>query len=100
MRVVIVDNQGFYLDLLADALRGRGIDVVGRAASRSEALQVIDETAPDLSVLDIRLTDDTDVEGLRVAELVRAQYPDVALLALSYYVEAAYAERLLTMERP
>jgi DNA-binding NarL/FixJ family response regulator len=98
MRVVIVENQGFYLDLLTDALRGRGIDVAGRAADRAEALRVIDETAPDLVVLDIRLTNATDDEGLRVAELVRAQYPDVALLALSAYLEPAYAERLLVME--
>jgi DNA-binding NarL/FixJ family response regulator len=98
MRVVIVENQGFYLDLLTDALRSRGIDVAGRAADRAEALRIIDETAPDLAVLDIRLTNTTDDEGLRVAELVRAQYPDVALLALSAYLEPAYAERLLVME--
>ncbi|MGW6724704.1 response regulator transcription factor [Nocardia sp. NPDC055029] len=98
MRVVIVENQGFYLDLLTDALRGRGIEVAGRAANRSEALRVIDETAPDLAVCDIRLTDASDDEGLRVAELVRAQYPDVALLALSAHLEPAYAERLLIMD--
>ncbi|MGH3701507.1 MAG: LuxR C-terminal-related transcriptional regulator [Pseudonocardiaceae bacterium] len=39
-----------------------------------------------------------DVEGLRVAELVRTDYPDVGLLMLSAHVEPAYAQRLLTME--
>jgi DNA-binding NarL/FixJ family response regulator len=98
VRVVIVENEALFLDLITDALRGRGIEVVGRAASQPEALHVIDSTAPDLAVLDIRLTRTSDDEGLRVAELVRARYPDVGLLALSAYLEPAYAERLLTMQ--
>jgi DNA-binding NarL/FixJ family response regulator len=98
VRIVIVENQQFYLDLLTDALRARGIEVIGRATDRATALRVIDENAPDLAMLDIRLTDTTDEEGLHLAELVRARYPDVALLALSAYLEPAYAERLLTLE--
>lgn len=100
MRVVIIEDQGFYLDLLTDALGSRGITVVGRATTEPEALRVIDETAPDLAVIDIRLSNARDDEGLQVAERVRVKYPDVALLVLSAYLEPAYAERLLTMERP
>ncbi len=103
MRVVIVEDQGFYLDLLTDSLRGRGIEVVGRASNPHEALRVIDDAAPDLAIVDISLSGATgdsahDVEGLRVAERVRADYPDVGLLMLSAYVEPAYAQRLLDME--
>ena len=103
MRVVIVEDQGFYLDLLTDGLRGRGVDVVGRASTPPEALSVIDSTAPDLAVLDISLSPARvdrahGVEGLRVAERVRADYPDVGLLMLSAHVEPAYAQRLLAME--
>jgi DNA-binding NarL/FixJ family response regulator len=103
VRVVIVEDQGFYLDLLTEGLRGRGVDVVGRASTPPEALSVIDSTAPDLAVLDIslspaRLHRAHDVEGLRIAELVRTDYPDVGLLMLSAHVEPAYAQRLLAME--
>jgi DNA-binding NarL/FixJ family response regulator len=98
MRVVIVEDQGFYLDLLADALRGRGIDVVGRARDEAEALAVVDETAPDIAVVDIRLSPARDDDGLRVAEQVRQRYPEVGLLVLSAYLEPAYAQRLLTIE--
>ncbi|MEV8436126.1 response regulator transcription factor [Actinosynnema sp. NPDC051121] len=98
MRVVIVENEGLLLDLLTDALRARGVDVVGRARTRGEALPMIDETAPDLALLDIRLVDEADTDGLAVAEEVRARYPDVALLMLSDYTEAAFAERLLSMQ--
>lgn len=103
MRVVIVEDQGFYLDLLTDSLRGRGIDVVGRANNPPEALRVIDDTAPDLAIVDISLSGASgdsahDTEGLRVAERVRSDYPDVGLLMLSAYVEPAYAQRLLDMD--
>ncbi|MEN3612141.1 response regulator transcription factor [Plantactinospora sp. ZYX-F-223] len=98
MRAVIVEDQGFYLDLLADALHGRGIDVVGRARTEAEALAVIDETAPDIAVVDIRLSPTRDDDGLRVAEHVRRRYPEIALLVLSAYLEPAYAQRLLTIE--
>jgi DNA-binding NarL/FixJ family response regulator len=98
MRIVIVEDQGFYLDLLADALRGRGIDVVGRARTEAEALAVIDETAPDIAVVDIRLSPARDDDGLRVTEQVRRRYPEIALLVLSAYLEPAYAQRLLTIE--
>lgn len=102
---VVVEDKGFYLDLLTDSLRGRGIEVVGRAGNPPEALRVIDDTAPDLAIVDISLSGASadnvhDVEGLLVAERVRADYPDVGLLMLSAYVEPAYAQRLLDMERP
>lgn len=100
MRAVIVEDQGFFLDLLSAALHGRGIEITGRAGTRAEALQIIDETAPDLALLDIRLTRERDDEGLRIAELVRGRYPDVGLLVLSSYLEPAYAERLLSIEEP
>ncbi|XVV07678.1 response regulator [Actinosynnema sp. CA-248983] len=98
MRIVIVENQRLLLDLLTDSLRSRGIDVVGRATTREEALPLIDDNAPDLALLDIRLTREKDTDGLAVAEAVRARYPDVGLLVLSDYLEAAFAERLLGMQ--
>ncbi len=98
MKVVIVEDQGFFLDLLTDALRGRSIDVVGCAGNLPEAMRLIDDTAPDLAVLDISLSRTRDDEGLRVAELVRADYPDVGLLLLSAHLEPVYAERLLAIE--
>ena len=72
--------------------------VVGRATTREEALPLIDDNAPDLALLDIRLTREKDTDGLAVAEAVRARYPDVGLLVLSDYLEAAFAERLLGMQ--
>ncbi|GIG90653.1 response regulator transcription factor [Plantactinospora endophytica] len=98
MRVVIVEDQGLLLDALADGLTARDVEVVGRARDRDEALGVIDASAPDVALLDIRLPPTYTDEGLGIAEQVRARYPDIGLLVLSSYAEVAYAERLLSLE--
>ena len=100
VQAIIVEDQGFFLDLLTSALRDRGIQVTGRAASQPQALQVIDNTAPDMALIDIRLTPARDDEGLHIAELIRARYPEIGILVLSSYLEPAYAERLLSMNDP
>jgi DNA-binding NarL/FixJ family response regulator len=98
MRVVVVEDQRLLLDILADALAGHQVQVVGRARDLAEALQAVDDTAPDVAILDIRLPPAYTDEGLRAAELLRVRHPDLGLLVLSSYAEVAYAERLLTME--
>jgi DNA-binding NarL/FixJ family response regulator len=100
VKAIIVEDQGFFLDLLTSALRDRGVEVTGRAASQPQALQIIDDTAPDIALIDIRLTPARDDDGLRIAELTRARYPELGILVLSSYLEPAYAERLLSMDQP
>ncbi|HZM76335.1 MAG TPA: response regulator [Candidatus Limnocylindrales bacterium] len=99
MRVVIVEDQGLLRDALADGLRSRDIAVVGQARDHGEALAAIDQSAPDIVLLDIRLPPTFTDEGLSIAEEVRSRYPDVAVLVLSSFAELAYAERLLSMQQ-
>jgi DNA-binding NarL/FixJ family response regulator len=95
--VVIVEDGGLLLEVLATALAERGMDVAGRARDADEALRIIDEAAPDIALLDIRLPPNQSDEGIRLAEQVRERYPDVGLLVLSAYAEIAYAERLMRL---
>jgi DNA-binding NarL/FixJ family response regulator len=98
VKVVIVEDQHLFLDALATALDSHDIEVVGRARTIDEALTVVNRTAPDVALLDIRLPPDYTDEGLRIAELIRGRYPQVGLLVLSSYAEVAYAERLVAIE--
>jgi DNA-binding NarL/FixJ family response regulator len=98
MKVVIVEDQHLFLDALATALDSHNIEVAGRARNLDEALAVVDRTAPQVALLDIRLPPDYTDEGLRIAELLRPKYPQVGLLVLSSYAEVAYAERLVAIE--
>jgi DNA-binding NarL/FixJ family response regulator len=98
MKVVIVEDEKLFLNAIAEALLSRSIDVAARAGNLKEAMQAVDESAPDAVLLDIRLSSEKTDEGLRVAEELRRTYPDVALLVLSAHAEVTYAERLLHLE--
>jgi DNA-binding NarL/FixJ family response regulator len=98
MRVVIIEDEQLFLNAIAEALLSRSIDVAARAANLEQALQAVNDSAPDAALLDIKLSPANTDEGLRVAEEIRRRYPDVGLLVLSAHAEVAYAERLLNLE--
>src|SRR4051812_31893130 len=65
-RVVIVDDH----ELFRAGVRGQlepAIDVVGEAAGVDEAVRLIDETTPDVVLLDVHMPDGGGVEVLRRA---------------------------------
>lgn len=96
MRAVIVEDSGLLRQLLVQLLTSRGVEVVGEAAERDEAIAVVARTRPDIAILDIRLPPGHGDDGLQAAAAVRRDQPDVGLLILSHYLETSYAERLLT----
>ncbi len=49
-----------------------------------------------LAVVDVRMPPTHTDEGIRAALVIRRQYPDVALLVLSQYVEESYTTDLLS----
>jgi DNA-binding NarL/FixJ family response regulator len=89
MRAVVVEDEGLLLDLMVEALTGRGVQVVGRARDPADATAVVAATEPDIVILDIRL------EAIRLASLLRRQCPAVALLVLGSSAEVFCAKRLL-----
>lgn len=95
MKVVIGEDHQVFAEALAEALRTRGIDVAGLAGTLPEILGLVARTGPDAVILDIEMPPDFSDEGIRAAEFVRANHPDVGVLVLSQYGDAAHAERLL-----
>ena len=78
-RVLIVDDH----ELFRAGVRGQlepNVDVVGEAGSVSEALQLIDETSPDVVLLDVHMPDGGGVEVIR---RVAPERPGTRFLALS-----------------
>jgi DNA-binding NarL/FixJ family response regulator len=65
LRVVIADDHAFYREGLARLLRQSGIDVVGEAPDGVEAVHVVEETAPDVVLLDLRMPGLSGVEATR-----------------------------------
>lgn len=85
--VVIVDDEADIRDLLRIVIEGSGEPIVvsGEARNGSEALRVIDETAPDIVVLDDRMPGMTGCET--AAEIIRRR-PLACIILCSAYLDA------------
>jgi DNA-binding NarL/FixJ family response regulator len=95
LRVVIVDDMLLLREGLARILRDRGIEVVAEASSADAIVDLVRRTQPDVVILDIRMPPTFTDEGLVAAAAVREAHPDVAILVLSQFLDAAHAVRLL-----
>jgi two-component system response regulator DevR len=91
IRVFLVDDHELVRRGLAALLAAEDdIEIVGEAASASQARSRIAATQPDVALLDVRLPDGS---GIDVCRDVRARFPSIACLMLTGYDndEAIYA---------
>ena len=80
-RVLIVDDHPVFRDGLAGLLATlRGVEVAGTAGTAEEALAAIEETAPDVVLMDINLPGASGVEATRRASQIA---PRTAVLVIS-----------------
>jgi DNA-binding NarL/FixJ family response regulator len=80
LRVVIADDHPSYREGLARSLRESGIRVVDAGPSGEAAARVVEETAPDVVILDLTLP---DMSGLEVTERLMETAPASRVLMLS-----------------
>jgi serine/threonine-protein kinase PknK len=97
--VVVAEDDVLMREGLAGLLEQGGYDVVGRAGDGSELVRLVRERRPDLAVVDIRMPPDHRTEGLDAARAIREEFPEMAILILSAYVEVAHAMTLLASGR-
>ena len=76
-------------------LEEAGFEVVGQAGDAEELLRKVRAHKPDAAIVDVRMPPTHTDEGIRAAQEIRAELPDVGVLVLSQYVEEAYARELL-----
>ena len=83
IQVLLADDHPalrFGLRVLLDA--SRSIEVIAEADDGDSAFKMILESPPDVAILDCQLP---GMDGVRVAEAIRDQVPEVRTLALSAY---------------
>jgi DNA-binding NarL/FixJ family response regulator len=96
MRIVIAEDSVLLRDGLTRMLTDGGFEVVAAVPDAEQLLKAVAGHQPDLAVIDVRMPPTHTDEGIRAALVIRRQYPDVALLVLSQYVEESYATDLLS----
>jgi DNA-binding NarL/FixJ family response regulator len=95
MRVIVADDVLITREGIVRILEQAGVSVVGTARDVTELLGAVRDGKPDAAVVDIRMPPSHTDEGLAAATRIRREYPMVAVLLLSQYLEASYALRLL-----
>jgi DNA-binding NarL/FixJ family response regulator len=98
MRAVIAEDSVLLRAGLTRLLDDAGIEVVAAVGDADALLRSVDELQPDVTIVDVRMPPSHTDEGLRAALVIRRQWPDVAVLVLSQYVEERYASELLASD--
>ncbi|MFD2078458.1 Response regulator receiver domain-containing protein [Actinopolymorpha cephalotaxi] len=98
-RVVIADDDLVVREGIATVLLRSGFDIVGLAADAEQLIAEVRESVPDLVIVDIRMPPSNTTEGLAAAHTIRTEFPHIAILVLSAYVEIEHARDLLAEGR-
>jgi DNA-binding NarL/FixJ family response regulator len=93
--VVIADDDLLLREGLASLLTQAGYTIVGQADNAPDLLSLVREHRPDVAIVDIRMPPDHATEGLRAAQAIREEIPEIAILVLSAYAEVTHATALL-----
>ncbi len=96
VRVLLADDHTLVREALRGLLEAKlpQIEVVGGAASGTEALQMCRDLAPDLLILDISMP---GLGGLEVLAELRATAPGLKVIMVSQYTDRAYVMRALKL---
>jgi DNA-binding NarL/FixJ family response regulator len=95
LRIVVGDDQPFIREGVAHVLREAGFDVVATACDAPELMRKARAHRPDVVIADIQMPPDRTDDGLRAAQAIRAERPEVAVLILSQFLESRYALELV-----
>ena len=98
LTAVVADDSVLLRDGVVRLLEDAGVDVVAAVGDGEALLAAVDAHRPDLALVDVRMPPTHTDEGIRAAIEIRRQYPDIAVLVLSQYVEERYAAELLSQD--
>ena len=92
---MVADDSVLLREGIVRLLVESGIEVVGQAGDAEELVRKVRAHKPDVAIVDVRMPPTNTDDGLRAAQQIRAELPEVGVLVLSQYVEEGYALELL-----
>ncbi len=78
-RVLLVDDEEEFLDIMSERMRNRGMEVV-TASSAKEALEKIENDLFDAIILDLMMP---DMNGLETIKAIKEKKPELQVILLS-----------------
>ncbi len=96
IRVVVADDAYVIREGLGAVLgRVPDVELVAVCSDGKELNEAVADTRPDVVITDVRMPPGGDGEGVRIAVRLRESEPQMGVILLTQYVEAAYAISLV-----
>ncbi|SEG17816.1 response regulator [Parabacteroides chinchillae] len=93
IKVVIVDDHPIVADGIRQLISEEaGMDVVGTAMCGKDCKELLQNTTPDIILLDINLP---DMNGMDLCAYVHNRYPFIRIIALTGFKEYFYMQKML-----
>ena len=93
IRIALADDHRMFREALASTLAlAPDIRIVGEAGSGRAAIEMAEKLRPEILVLDIAMP---DMNGIEVAQRLRASCPEVKVIALSGHVDKRFVQEML-----
>ncbi|MCK9860341.1 response regulator [Paenibacillus sp. ATY16] len=95
IRAIIVDDEEWTRMSLRKQADWEmlGIELAGEARNGAAAMELVRERKPHLVITDIRMP---AMDGIRLMELLHAEYPEVLIIVISGYSDFEYARKALS----
>lgn len=95
LRVVVAEDEPLVRAGVVTVLEEGGFEVVGVAADATDLTRKVNAHQPDVVVADIQMPPENADDGLRAAQQIRADHPDIGVVILSQHLETRYALELV-----
>jgi len=93
IRVVLADDHKIMREGLCSLLRNDPrVEIAGVAEDGRSAVQLVREQKPDVVVMDVAMP---DLNGIEAARKIKAEMPEVRILALSMHSDKRYISNML-----
>jgi two-component system response regulator YesN len=96
VELLVVDDESHIRDGIRSGIpwESHGVAPCKTAANAAEALAILEESLPDIVILDIRMP---DMDGLELLEIIRKTSPGVHAILISGHDDFEYAQRAITL---
>jgi DNA-binding NtrC family response regulator len=87
IRLLLVDDEEGYVNVLANRMALRGVDVI-KSYSGSEAIRILRKNDFDVAVLDLKME---DMDGIEVLKIFKKMDPELMVIMLTGHGSAKAA---------
>jgi DNA-binding NarL/FixJ family response regulator len=95
LRAVLGEDHPIVREGISSMLTRHGIEVVAAVGDALELMRAAETHLPDVVITDIQMPPDLGDDGLRAALKIRREYPGIAVIMLSQFLDADYTTELI-----